>query len=61
MPLEVAERHGPALGIAPTEVLVASTGVIGRPYPMDAGAGPRSRRCVAPLTGRCAWPRPGRS
>lgn len=33
---EMAERTAAALGIAPEEVLVASTGVIGVPLPMDA-------------------------
>ncbi|WP_150240691.1 bifunctional glutamate N-acetyltransferase/amino-acid acetyltransferase ArgJ [Nocardiopsis quinghaiensis] len=32
---EVQERVARAAGVAPGEVLVASTGVIGRPYPMD--------------------------
>lgn len=32
---ELAERVGDALGCAPDDVLVASTGVIGRQYPMD--------------------------
>lgn len=33
---EMAERTAAALGVAPEEVLVASTGVIGVPLPMDA-------------------------
>lgn len=33
---EMAERTGQALGIPPEQVLVASTGVIGVPLPMDA-------------------------
>lgn len=32
---ELAERVGDALGCAPDDVLVASTGVIGRQYPME--------------------------
>ncbi|NYH52184.1 MULTISPECIES: bifunctional glutamate N-acetyltransferase/amino-acid acetyltransferase ArgJ [Nocardiopsis] len=32
---EVQERVARAAGVAPEEILVASTGVIGRPYPMD--------------------------
>jgi glutamate N-acetyltransferase/amino-acid N-acetyltransferase len=31
---ELADRAAAAAGVAPTELLVASTGVIGRPYPM---------------------------
>ncbi|WP_028650006.1 bifunctional glutamate N-acetyltransferase/amino-acid acetyltransferase ArgJ [Nocardiopsis sp. CNT312] len=33
--LEVQERVARAAGIEPGELLIASTGVIGRPYPMD--------------------------
>ena len=32
---ELTGRVAAALGLVPTDVLVASTGVIGRPYPMD--------------------------
>lgn len=33
--VELAQRVGRVVGCAPEDVLVASTGVIGRPYPMD--------------------------
>lgn len=33
--LEVAERVAQRLGCGPTDVIVTSTGVIGRPYPID--------------------------
>lgn len=32
---EIQERVAAAAGVRPTEILIASTGVIGRPYPMD--------------------------
>lgn len=33
--IEITERVAAVLGCTPEEVLIASTGVIGRPYPMD--------------------------
>ena len=32
---EIQERVAAAAGVRPTEILIASTGVIGRPYPME--------------------------
>ena len=32
---EIQERVAASAGVRPTEILIASTGVIGRPYPMD--------------------------
>ncbi len=60
--LEVVEATAKLLGATPDDVLIASTGVIGRPYPMDA-SGPtwarwaRSTPCsTRPRPSR--WPEP---
>ena len=47
----------PRVGIPADEVLIASTGVIGRPYPMDLLRSPPGRACPGPRS----TPTPGRS